>query len=126
MSPCPSRERASRGGFTLIEVLIVLAIIGVLAALAQPAYKKYRDYAMTRSCHAQQKTIAGAIQSYNLDHNTSRTDLPAVIDVLIEKRLLQERPNDPGGGPNSWSNYQTNTGGFNIKCSVHGAIPTGP
>ena len=35
---CPSRRRLHEGGFTMIEIAIVIAIIGLTSALAVPSY----------------------------------------------------------------------------------------
>ncbi len=52
------------GGFTLIELMIVLAIIGVLAVIAVPNFQRYRGQALQAEATYNLATIFGAEVSY--------------------------------------------------------------
>lgn len=117
------QQRRRRKGFTLIELMIVIAIIGVLAAIAVPNFQAARKRANIRACYANQKTIAGAVEMYNLDFNTSVGTLGGIWDALKTKGYLQSIPNDPGAGGTSNTNYtMTSDSGNGITCSTHGPI----
>jgi len=109
-------------GFTLIELMIVIAIIGVLAAIAVPNFKAARERANTRACYANQKTVAGAMEMYNLDKNTKRTDLSGMWSALKSGGYLQSVPNDPGSGTGSSAQYSYTGSGNGVKCGVHSTI----
>jgi type IV pilus assembly protein PilA len=51
-----AKRMRSRGGFTLIELMIVVAIVGVLAAIAIPAYREYTK-------RARMSEVLGAIDA---------------------------------------------------------------
>jgi prepilin-type N-terminal cleavage/methylation domain-containing protein len=52
------------GGFTLVEIMIVIAIIGLLAGIAVPNYLKARTVARANTCINHLRQIDAAIQEW--------------------------------------------------------------
>lgn len=116
------QKRRRREAFTLIELMIVIAIIGVLAAIAVPNFQAARRRANVRACYANQKTIAGAVEMYNLDFNTDVATLSGLTTTLVTEGYLQQWPKDPGG---KGKYVMDGTTGNGIKCTEHGPIQSG-
>ena len=76
--------RIRRGGFSLIELLIVVTIIMILAGLLLPALRGARERAKTVSCIANLKDIGVALLLYEQEYNGF--------------------PSAPGTGANGWPN----------------------
>jgi type IV pilus assembly protein PilA len=65
-------QKRLKGGFTLIELMIVVAIIGVLAAVAIPAFLKYIKRAKTTEAVNGVKKIADGARTYYLDERVGQ------------------------------------------------------
>ena len=60
-----------RGGFTLVEIMIVVTIIGLLAALAVPAWQKTRRVTICNLMDNDARQLVGAAHQYFMEHGTT-------------------------------------------------------
>lgn len=79
------------GGFTLVELLVVLAIVATLLMLSLPRYSQSVDVARDRVLVENLRITRDAIDKFYAD--TLR--YPESLDELVEKRYLRALPIDP-------------------------------
>ena len=53
----PSKVRFTVGGFTLIELMIVVAIVGIMVSVAVPIFADHRARAHDSSAHADARNM---------------------------------------------------------------------
>ena len=85
--------RMRRGGFTLIEVLVVIVVIAILATLVAPNIFRNVGDARSTAARTQIETFGTALDAYRLDNGTYPTTAQGL-------GALWERPSiDP---PSNW------------------------
>lgn len=78
----PARRHS--GGFTLIEILVVVVIIGILAALVVPNFMGRPDQAKVTAARNDINSLANALSMYRLD-NQSYPSTEQGLDALVER-----------------------------------------
>jgi general secretion pathway protein G len=74
------RHAAVRGGFTLMEMLVVVAILVVLAGVAVPIYMNYLENAKKDRAKVDCKTLATAVEAFKLRYG----DYPPALATLTQ------------------------------------------
>jgi general secretion pathway protein G len=90
----PSRLARRPGGFTLLELMVVVLIIGMLAALVVPRVADRPDEARATAARHDIATLVQALRMYRLDNR----DYPSTEQGL---EALVRRP-ETGPLPSNW------------------------
>lgn len=77
-----------QGGFTLLEMIVVLVIIGLLAGLVGPSLFRQADRAKVQTAETQIKMMRGALHAYRLD-------MGRFPDQNEGLQALNQKPADP-------------------------------
>jgi general secretion pathway protein G len=99
-----------KGGFTLIEMMIVIVVISILVGMLLPQFRGTQDEAAEQRARAELRTLATAIESYYI-HNSNA--LPANLTALITAtpRIISAVPDDP---------FRPGTNDYSFTTSANG------
>ncbi len=70
-----ARHRRRHGGFTLIEILIVVVILGILSAIVIPSFTTASSDARRSNARSTAQTLRSQIALYRLQHGDTLPDL---------------------------------------------------
>lgn len=96
-----TRTKAGLGGFTLVEILIVVAIIGLLCAIAIPNYVKARANTQANACINNLRQIDGAMQQFAIERGKTVgavVNYPGDLTPYIKMNSNGEIPVCPANG----------------------------
>jgi len=75
------RKKHLRGGFTLVELMVVAAIIALLAAVTVPGFLRARKRSQATRVLEDLRLIAAAVDQYAIENNKSGTSHPTFSDL---------------------------------------------
>lgn len=114
----------ARGGFTLVEILVVVTIVGVLAAIVIPQYRCGTAEAKVACLSSNLHVIRKQIQLYKIHHNGT---LPAAVGEASTDFLRRmTTKTDSGGAPGlQFGPYleRVPINEFNNRCTVRVGDP---
>ena len=85
-------KKSRKGGFTLVELMVVVAVIAILAAIAMPQFLSAADRARTANDTADIQLIKTATHLYMIDKNV---DTPPTVENLYKEGYLTEHVKTP-------------------------------
>ncbi|MCC6847602.1 MAG: prepilin-type N-terminal cleavage/methylation domain-containing protein [Deltaproteobacteria bacterium] len=73
------------GGFTLLELLVVVSIVGILASIAIPQYASYRARGFDSIVESQVRHVATGEEAYFASNSTYSNDINSLDGMVLEE-----------------------------------------
>lgn len=93
-----TQPRGRKGGFSLLELMVVITIVMILATIAAGRYDKSVQRAREATLKQDLFIMRNAIQQYTLDKEAG----PSSLDDLVAAHYLSAIPTDPMTRARDW------------------------
>ncbi len=84
----------AEGGFTLVEIMIVVVIIGLLAAMAIPGFQRVRVASQDKAVLNNARQLSGAADQYLMEYGGSTVSLTNLVGPTNYVKVLNAVANE--------------------------------
>jgi len=116
-----TRKNSTMGGFTVIEMCIVVVLIVLIALLVTVTRPRHADPDLANNCISNLRLIENAKAEWALEHHKQKTDSPAASDIqpYIGGGTAGELPSCPADSNQTFdTSYSVNNVGTKPTCKI--------